>query len=860
MEQTAKDNNLSAAYRNYWRLKGIDVCGFESDVLHPYDNTIKGVPRVMFKVPTAGGKTFIACNALRTIFDHQSSELPKVVAWFVPSDPILEQTYKNLNNPHHPYRQRIDTLFGNAVQVVDKEAALGGNGIRPSQIREQLTIFVLSVQSFAANNKDGRRVYRENSSLAEYADVFGAENRIEGADETSLIQALAHLNPVVIIDESHNFEAKLRTEMLEQINPRFILDLTATPRQKSNIISFVDAMKLKKANMVKLPVILYNRDSTDEVIIDAIQMQRNLENRAKEMENNGGAYIRPIVLFQAQPKSDKDTVTFEKVKSDLVKAGIDEKQIAIKTAVLNELKNIDLMSRECEIRYIITINALKEGWDCPFAYVLASLANKTSKVDVEQILGRVLRLPYTTKHGDEFLNYSYVFTSSVNFRETVENVIRSLNNAGFSRKDYRLAEDSVEKQDVATGLNEFTLFGNPKEETQTTSEKEENDKGVGFDVEKIKEATSSNDAGQRISAMLEKAHQQNTRYEEEIKDNSATADIPNEIKDKVNTYTIKTEFAEEAALVKLPVFQKHINTNSIFVPNGEYVNLTKKMLTEGFVLENADSNIDFTRTVQDAVQIDLEKRTDDEYVPKQYRLNRQQIYMIREMFVGYNIESKRKQLSLKIAKSLDFDEIHEPHISNYIKKVLDNQSDEQLVELFDNDYIAKKAFKEKIDALVLEHQKKKFKELIDVGQIKCLPGYIFPEPVLLNKTVIGLSKGLYTDEGDMNDFEYKVISQVANLDNVLFWHRNPERGKGFCINGFINHYPDFIVRTKGGKTIIVETKGDDRDNSDSRNKIELGKYWANSAGDDYRYFMVFENAKLDNAISVQELLTRLRQL
>ena len=339
MKQLAMDKNLHNAYANYWMNKGIDISNIEENqFIHSYDDTIKDVPRVMFKVPTAGGKTFIAANSLKVIFDHLPPKQPKVVAWFVPSDSILKQTYKNLSNPEHPYRMRLNTHFNNRVVVVDKETALAGTGIQPGQIREQLTIFVLSVQSFAANNKDGRRVFRENSSLTAYATAFGNSDKIEGADETSLIQAIAHLNPVVIIDESHNFEAKLRIELFEQINPSFILDLTATPRQKSNIISFVDAKTLKDANMVKLPIVLYNRDSVNDVLYSAITLRNNLEAQAKQMRENGGCYIRPIVLVQAQPKSDKDNETFDKAKVDWIEAGIEEEEIKIKTAEKDELK------------------------------------------------------------------------------------------------------------------------------------------------------------------------------------------------------------------------------------------------------------------------------------------------------------------------------------------------------------------------------------------------------------------------------------------------------------------------------------------------------------------------------------------
>ena len=871
MEQLQEDDDLQKAYRNFWLKKGIDISNIGANqFLHSYDNTVKGVPRVMFKVPTAGGKTFIACNALKVIFDHLPADRPKVVAWFVPSDSILRQTYNNLRNPAHPYRMRINSHFNNRVVVVDKETALSGTGIQPTQIAEQLTIFVLSVQSFAANNKDGRRVFRENSSLAAYATAFGNSDNIEGADETSLIQAIAHLNPVVIIDESHNFEAKLRIELFEQINPSFILDLTATPRQKSNIISFVDAKKLKDANMVKLPVVLYNRDSITDVLFNAITLRNNLELRAKKLREQGGSYIRPIVLVQAQPKSDKDNETFDKVKQKLIDAGIPEAHIKIKTADKDELKGIDLMSEDCAIRYIITVNALKEGWDCPFAYILASLANKTSRIDVEQIVGRVLRLPHTTKHNDEFLNLAYVFTSSNNFRETVESVIKGLNNAGFSSKDTRIVVQDDPTPQIAE--EPATLFGNDDAEQQANGYQVfDNQDDNNFDAEQLKEKlqSGSDDEGQSsISAadqILQQAHTANTNYEEENK-NDFNSNIPADMKGTVKTYGIKEDFKAIAEALRLPIFVKKTANKSIFNPDVVPVKLTKAILTEKFELEKADKNINFSRTNQEAVKIDLEERSKGEFVPKRFEMNDKQLHAVRELFVGYGVDAKRSQLTGKIAKRLHFNEVNEPHISNYIKDVLRSKSDEELVDLFDNDVMTERAFKQKIDSLVADYQHKNFRTLLDKTQIICTAdcedAYRFPATISPVKKAIGLSKGLYIEEdGDLNNFEYSIINSVANLGNVLFWHRNTERRQdSFCINGFIHHYPDFIIYTQKGNIVLLETKGDDRDNSDTMNKIELGKCWANKAGDNFHYFMVFDQTQCDGAKTKEEFLDVLKEL
>jgi type III restriction enzyme len=378
LEMIQSTKNVGDAFYDFWSMHPkTPLQPFIGKAIEPYKNNIPQVPHVCVKVPTAGGKTFIACNAIKTIFDAFHFDRKKAVVWLVPSITILDQTIKNLKNNEHPYRQKINSHFGNKVEVFDKQALLQGSSFNATSVQEQLSIFVLSFDSLRAKNKEDRKVYQENGNLQSFGSMLGND------EDISLMRVIQALNPVLIVDESHNAESDLSVEMLKNLNPCFILDLTATPRKNSNIISFVDAMALKKENMVKLPVIVYNHQDKTEVINSALQLQRKLELQAKEEEKNGGRYIRPIVLFQAQPKNASDNTTFEKLKEKLIELKIPAEQIKIKTANVNEIKDVDLTAKDCPVRYIITVNALKEGWDCPFAYILASLADKSSAVDVE---------------------------------------------------------------------------------------------------------------------------------------------------------------------------------------------------------------------------------------------------------------------------------------------------------------------------------------------------------------------------------------------------------------------------------------------------------------------------------------------
>lgn len=388
-------------------------------------------------MPTGGGKTFIAANALGAICDGLPERPADVVVWLVPRKEILRQTYRQLFDPANPLRMAIDRDFAHRVEVLDKEDGLRGRGFSRLTVEDQLTVFVLSYDSFKKTRTD-RRAYLENSALAPlaaYQKTSGQAVEVDGADDTALITALAGTNPIVIVDESHHAKSDLSLGMLRNLNPRFVLELTATPRPGSNVISRVKASELKAEQMVKLPVIVYRRHDKFDVIQDAFLLQRRLEQEARAAEEAGGGYIRPIVLLQAERRGSDDAETYGRLKAKLVEAGIPAEQIAVRTGDVDELGDADLMSRACPIRYIITVEALAEGWDCPFAYVLATVANKSSKVSVEQLVGRILRQPYARRSAVRALNISYVLTSSADFNDTIDQVVAGLNGVGFSKHD-----------------------------------------------------------------------------------------------------------------------------------------------------------------------------------------------------------------------------------------------------------------------------------------------------------------------------------------------------------------------------------------------------------------------------------------
>lgn len=823
-----RSTNLFSAWREYWFAKDVAV-GLGG--VPSYNNSIAKVPHVCMKVPTGGGKTFLACASIRWIFDALPTGKPQVVVWLVPSDSILTQTVWNLSDVNHPYRQRLDQEFSGRVGVYTKEMLLNGQNFSPDTVREMLTVCIMSYSSLRIDSKkkDVRKVYQENGNLYRFAEFFkDTEALLADTPDTALIQVLRHLEPVVVVDESHNAGSDLSVEMLNNLNPSFVLDLTATPRKNSNILSYVDARALKKEHMVKLPVVVYNRTTRQSVIQDAIQLRGSLEQEAIAAEAAGDKYIRPIVLFQAQPRTGESSDTFEKVKSLLVEMGIPEEEIAVKTSNVDDLKGKDLMSRDCKIRYIITVNALKEGWDCPFAYILASLANRTSTVDVEQILGRILRQPYAMQHKSPLLNTSYVLTNSVDFHATLEKIVGGLNKAGFSRKDYRIGE-TAEAPQLPPEAEQMKI--------PLVPHVAENDGFEDVNVQEVKtalEATAPENTA--VSAMVQQAAAQAESYTAAANE-SDEGFIGGDLGDMLKQNGMQPYLKEEASALRIPQFFLR-SVPDLF--GDEFELLEPENLSEGFSLNGQDAQVRFELATGEMYRFDVEEK--GEAIPKYQRADSELSCFIRNRLAKLPQEQKIQKCTDLICGKLNRNNRYAAaEINAYVRRIVGGMTEDELaaMETAIPTYATK--IQEKITGLEEQYREAQFYRWLDSGKIVCRDSYTLPPVITPAETTDAIPKTLYeAEKNDMNNGEAELIDAVVALENVKWWHRIIER-KDFRLNGFINHYPDFMVMTKSGKLVLIEYKGDDRDNSDSERKLKLGRSWQAQCGTNYRYFMVFKN-------------------
>ena len=437
---------------------GADVAFIKATKL-PYRQApavAEGTPFVCLRVPTGGGKTLMAAHSIGIAAQEYLQVTNPLVLWLAPSTAILDQTIAALNDESHHYRAALIQSFSRNFTVMTKAEALA---MSKADASGGAVVVVSTIQSFrredetGKENPEGLKVYEDAGVLMDHFanltdEQISSLDKIEGGSRPvySLANLLKLHRPMVIVDEAHNSRTELSFRTLARFNPSLILELTATPqtehrpeREKhaSNILYSVSAAELKAEQMIKMPIRLTTDTDWVKTVGGALDCQKALEEAAKAEQAETGEYIRPIILFQAQSasKGDPTRITWEVIEKHLRDdQRIPKEQIAVHTGPRKDLDDIaNIRSDKCPVRYIITVSKLKEGWDCPFAYVLCSVADQVSPTAVEQILGRVLRMPQAQRKRRDALNQSYAFIVSHSFDTTAQQLRDGLvEGAGFN--------------------------------------------------------------------------------------------------------------------------------------------------------------------------------------------------------------------------------------------------------------------------------------------------------------------------------------------------------------------------------------------------------------------------------------------
>ena len=420
------------------------------------------VPNITLKVPTGGGKTYLAVTAVSRIMSRYLGTGTGFVLWIVPNEAIYAQTIKNLKDRDHPYRQMLDRASANRTKIMEKETAL-----KKPDVDSHLCLMVLMLQSGNRQNKGSLKMFQDRGDVHGFFPNEGdqeaqkrsmdATPNLDGYGDLypmvkdSLGNALRLIRPIVVMDEGQKATSALAFDTLYGFNPIFVLELTATPKdvkatdyrpaRNANLLVEVTGRELHREEMIKMPLNLDPRQGIDwkATLTASVEKLKELQSTATTYSGETGRNIRPILLVQVErtgkDQRDSDHIHSEDVKEWLLTSGFDDAEIAIKTAEKNDLKqpeNLDLMSATNRVRVIITKAALQEGWDCPFAYVLCSLAANSNLSAMTQLVGRILRQPYAVKTGVASLDECHVVTHHANTSDVVKAIKNGLEKNGLS--------------------------------------------------------------------------------------------------------------------------------------------------------------------------------------------------------------------------------------------------------------------------------------------------------------------------------------------------------------------------------------------------------------------------------------------
>lgn len=833
------------------------------------------MPYVCLRLPTGGGKTVLASHAVGVAKRNYLHEDYPIVLWLTPTNVIREQTLEALKTPKHPYRLELETEFGaDRLRILDIADV---NQIRPQDIGRKAIVVVGTIASLRVEDTSGRKVYSYHEDFEpHFVGVDPNHPDLERVQETDLKEnglgkealgkikysfanILALHKPLVIMDEAHNSRSKLSFEVIKRIHPACVIELTATPDESkasaSNVLYSVAATALKAEQMIKLPIMLTEHtEGWQSAVRDATLTRERL---AKEAENDPD-YIRPIVLFQADTK--KGDVGVEVLKQFLLaELHIQEQEIAVATGTQRELDGLDLFSRACPIKYIITVDALKEGWDCSFAYVFCSVRDMQSNTAVEQLLGRVLRMPYAKQRKSDALNRAYAHLASKSFAEVARKLGEKLVDMGFEKLDLAAY--------LQAGYNQ-PLFDDESGEIQRREEPPlvlelpsttdiysvEPEDRQGLKVINTGLENNRIEVSGLVSEALEKLLLKGTKGKEK-KERQAIIQDHN-----LRTETNMAPSMRGEKLAGVPRLCVQAQGELELLESQSYL-----YMAGDWSLVDADTslpNLSLNETTQ-SFELDLE--------------NDRVIYGIAEEETVYNLNLvegnfTEQDLVRWLERESRQPDITPTELRAWLVKMVTHLMHERgfnLTQLERGKFVLARAVQKRLTILRQDAANKGFQQTLFDSSDRLVTSFDYRYEFKANAYPASwlyagnyrFKKHFYPLPGELkvDGEEFDCAMEIDRHPKVKYWVRNLERREAASFSLPLagrNFYPDFVAELTDGRLLVIEYKGAVyKTNDDSREKKQVGACWAKqSDGQCLFLFAVKDDAGKDIRQQLDELI------
>jgi len=382
------------------------VADLRKQFLELWKTTNRKLPLIL-KAPTGSGKTIIIAQFLKDISSDPQYDVDKAFFWFSFSEDSYVQSKK-----------KLFSYYGGASEI----ALLDLNELNRKKM-EKNNVFFINWQKIKSSTKEGRKLRTPTEYTLGDDGIFDEFVKRTQDDNRELI---------LIIDEAHrDTDTDLADDLVDLINPRIILKITATPKIEPSIsdvinkrAGFVEVIRedVIEAGLIKEKIITQTKEDLDkltrkEIDQDLILMELAFKKRLELLKEYKKLKLKinPIILIQL-PNDDKARrETLNKSKMDIVLEYLKKKKVSgedIAVWLSDEKENLEeIEQNNCPVSFLIFKQAAATGWDCPRASILVMFREIKSPIFHTQTVGRILRMPEGIHYPKPELNIGYLYTN-----------------------------------------------------------------------------------------------------------------------------------------------------------------------------------------------------------------------------------------------------------------------------------------------------------------------------------------------------------------------------------------------------------------------------------------------------------------